>query len=715
LLPRKRETRGRKIIAMTVDKTVTIRTSRFRIPAMDCAMEEKEIRAVLSQMAEVRGMKFRLSDRLLDVRHVGDQTAIRDMIENAGFKTESAEEKSPRETARRMATAIAVATTLVLVGHFVLPYGRAEFILHIAAIVVAGLPMMRKAIVALKRFRADMNVLITVAIFGAIAIGEWDEAAVVTILFAVAEFLEALSLDRARSAIGKLLAIAPQTARVMRGGKEEIVPAEEIQIGETVILLPGEISPVDGVVESGRSHVVQAAITGESMPVEKEEGDTVFAGTINGESAVQIKTTHSVEDTTLARIIEMVETAELRRAPTQRFVDSFARWYTPLVMVMAAATAIILPQVNVPAEEAVYRALALLVIACPCALVISTPVSIVSALAAATRSGVLIKGGAYLEALGKADVVFFDKTGTLTHGKPRLTDVVASGGTTAREIIEAAAALESRSEHPLAKAVLDHARENGIAFNPATGVQALRGYGIVGQIGTNLWKITKQSAEERETDCPAEIHEKARALASEGKTVATILRGDDPVGILAFADEIRPEAAGAIRKIRELGISEFRMLTGDNARTAETIGRLAGIEKFDAECLPDEKIAQVDRAVKSGKSVIFVGDGVNDAPALAAATVGVAMGAAGSDIALETADVALMGDDLTSLPRAIALSRRTRRIIAFNIALSIGIKVIFVVLALFGHARLWGAIAADMGASLLVIANGLRLLAHSRD
>ena len=549
-------------------------------------------------------------------------------------------------------------------------------------------------------------------------IGEQTEAAATLFLFAVAELLEAFSMDRARNAIKALMDLSPAEANVLRNGVEVRVSVGDIAVGESVVVRPGEKIAVDGEVVLGRSSVNQAPITGESMPVDKEPGAEVFAGSLNGEGALEVRSTKPASDTTLARIIHAVEEAQASRAPSQRFVDRFARVYTPAVVGAALLLAVVPPLLSFGEWGTwVYRALAMLVVACPCALVISTPVSIVSGLTAAARGGVLIKGGAYLEAAGSVTTVCFDKTGTLTEGRPAVTDVVPLDGYGEQEVLRLAAGVERYSEHPLARAILEEAGQRNGSPPPSRDFEAVIGRGARARVEQNLVYVGNERLAQDIGLEMRDVEDRLGALEVEGKTVVVVAIQRDGhaatvAGAIAIADQVRPGARDALRALREAGITHTVMLTGDNEGTARAVATQLGVDEYHASLLPDDKVRIVRTMESRGARVAFVGDGVNDAPALAAATVGVAMGVAGTDVALETADIALMADDLSKLSFAMRLSRQTLRIIRQNIWFSIAVKAVFLVLAVSGWATLWMAVAADMGASLVVIANGLRALRH---
>jgi len=585
-------------------------------------------------------------------------------------------------------------------------------IFYVAGILAGGWFIAPRAWISLRRLRPDMNLLMTIAVFGAAAIGEWFEAAVVTFLFALSLALESWSIGRARRAVEALLSIAPPTAHVVGAdGISLEMNAADVRVGDRALVKPGERIPVDGAVRRGLSQVNQAPITGESLPVEKGEGSEVFAGTINGDGALEIEVTRLVGETALAQIIRMVGEAQSRRAPSEQWVDRFAQVYTPAILAVAAVIATLPPLLG-GGELGVwfYRALVLLVIGCPCALVISTPVSIVASLAAAARNGVLVKGGTFIEVPARLRAVALDKTGTLTEGTPEVVDVVAMDGHTETELLTSMGALEAHSDHPLARAIVAHVRKRGVTVTPAEDVQAVQGRGVTAKInGVPYWIGSHRYLEELGQATTA-VHDRLESLSSAGRTVVVMGTQDHVCGFVTLADALRPESADTIRALHEAGVEHVVMLTGDNKPTADRIAAATGIEEVRAELLPADKVKAVEELVARFGTVAMIGDGVNDAPAMGRASLGIAMGAAGSDAAIEAADVALMSDDLSKLPWLIWHSRRTLRIIRQNVVLSLGVKAVFVVLTFAGAATLWAAIAADMGVSLVVIANALRLL-----
>ncbi len=601
--------------------------------------------------------------------------------------------------------------------------------LLIAAAIVGGYPVARAGWAVLRATRRpDMNTLMTVAVIGALAIGEYAEAGVVVFLFSVGELLEALTMDRARGAVRALMALRPPEATRRTPDGEERVPVEALAVGDLVLIRPGERIPADGWVREGRSSVDQSPITGESMPVEKGIGDEVFAGTVNGPGALTVEVTRAASDSTLARIIRMVEEAQEQRAPSQRLVDRFAVVYTPVVVAGAALVATVPPLLGLgPFPDWLYRALVLLVIACPCALVLSTPVAVVSGLTAAARAGILVKGGVHLEALARLRAVALDKTGTLTLGEPRLVGGQCANHTADQspqecpeclDLLAKAAAVEARSGHPLAQAVVRAARELGVAdrYGPAEAVESAPGRGVQGQVAGHAVRVGSHTYVHEGRVVEDDFCRRVDAVAARGRTavmVEDVCCGSRAYGVVA--DALRPEAPAVIRALKGMGILRTVMLTGDNPAVAERVARAAGVDEFRAGLLPHQKVAAVEELLQQYGTVAMVGDGVNDAPALARASVGVAMGAVGSDVALEAADVALMGDDLWGLPRAVHLGRQTVAVIRQNVAFSLAAKAAFLALAVAGLATLWMAVFADVGVSLLVILNGMRILWEKRN
>jgi Cd2+/Zn2+-exporting ATPase len=694
-----------------------LRSAAFIIDGMDCADEIRQIESKLGRLPGVSRLQFDLVRRRLVVEGSISAPEVQRAVKEIGMQArrEGEQVKPPTywEKHGRLTVTI-ISGTLLLIGGVLILSGAPRYVLVpiLAASAISG-----GWFIAPRGFRAarsgvlDMNFLMTIAAIGAASIGEWGEGASAMFLFSVAQMLEVYSMDRARNAIKALMDLSPPEATVKRNGAEIGIPVDQVAVGETIVVRPGQRIPLDGAVLSGCSAVNQAPITGESIPVDKEPGSEVFAGSINEHGLLEVRVTKLVEDTTLARIIHAVEEAQATRAPSQSFVDRFSRIYTPTVVAAAVFVCLVPPLAGLGTWSTwFYRALTMLVIACPCALVISTPVSIVSGLAAAARGGVLIKGGIHLENAGAVTTIAFDKTGTLTRGRPTVVDVIPLDRADQNEVLSLAAALEQGSEHPLAQAVVREARNRGLSIPAISEFEALTGRGIRARVNGQQFYLGNERLCHENGSCTPQSEAALRTAELQGQTAVLLFSDSGPIGAVALADELRPEAAGAIRALRETGIRHIVMLTGDNVNTAEAVATRLRIDDLRAELLPDEKVAMVRELEASGQRVAFVGDGVNDAPALAAATVGIAMGAAGTDVALETADIALMADDLSHLPFAIRISRKTSAIIKQNIAFSIAIKAVFMVLALVGWATLWMAVAADMGASLAVIANGLRTL-----
>ncbi|HYN09365.1 MAG TPA: heavy metal translocating P-type ATPase [Vicinamibacterales bacterium] len=596
-------------------------------------------------------------------------------------------------------------------------FGPVSLALYLVAIAISiGTPA-RRAWRSIRGRALDINVLMVIAVAGAAALGDWIEAAAVVWLFAVAQALEARSLDRARRAIRTLMQLAPEVAIVRRDGLDREVPVADVHVSDVVVVRPGQRVPVDGIVLTGESAVNQAPVTGESWPAEKTAGDTVFAGSINGNGALEIEVARPASDSTIARIVRLVEQAQRERAPVQQFVDRFARLYTPAVVALAVLLAVVPPLAVAGAEGWShafgiwsYRALALLVVACPCALVISTPVSIVSALTAAARHGVLIKGGSHLERLASVRCLAFDKTGTLTHNRVTVTDVLGVEGVSTSGVLAVAAALESRSEHPIGRAIVDRARMAGVVVAPGLAFRALPGLGAEATVAAAPAIIGSHRLFEERRLCTPSLHARIEEVEERGATPVLVSHAGAALGVIGLADRPRDAGREVVADLRLEGVDRVVLLTGDARTSADTVRRGAGLDEAHAGLLPGDKARALAKLRETYGPVAMVGDGVNDAPALAAADVGIAMGAAGSDVALETADVVLMSDDLTKLPYALRLSRATLRNIRTNLTIALTLKIAFVAMAAAGVATLWMAILADTGASLIVTANSLRLL-----
>jgi Zn2+/Cd2+-exporting ATPase len=692
----------------------------FRVSGMDCHEEVALLERQLTRLPGVHGLSADVMGQRMRVLHDVARlpaSAIAAAVAETGMRAwVDHDEGGPvrDEESRLRLWSVGVSGAALAVGAAAQLAGldRSLVILSLAVAVASGaVTVLPRAWRAARAGSLDINVLMTVAVTGAMLIGEWVEAATVVFLFALAQLLETRSMDRARRAIRTLMDLAPAEVTVRRHGHEHRVRVDDVAVGEVILVRPGEKIALDGEVVSGESDVNQAPVTGESMPVLRQPGDQVFAGSINGHAALQVRVTHLGRDSTIARIIHLVERAQAQRAPAQAFVDRFARYYTPAVLVMAALVAVIPPLVLAqPFADWVYRALVLLVISCPCALVISTPVSIVSALATAARHGVLVKGGVHLERVGTLRCVAFDKTGTLTRGRPEVRHVVPLGSRRADDVLGLAASVESHSEHPIGHAIVRHARDRGLAPVSPDRFHALPGRGAEASIGgTSLLLGSHRLVEERGL-CTPDVHARLEALASRGETAVLLAAEGEVVGVIGVADQLRDGVSAAVERLRAEGVEHVVMLTGDHEATARAIAREAGITELRASLLPEDKVTAVEELRRRYGGVLMVGDGVNDAPALAASDVGVAMGAAGSHAALETADVALMADDLGKVPFLVRLSRATVRNIKTNIAFSLALKAAFLALAVAGLATLWMAVLADMGASMIVIANGLRLL-----
>ncbi|WP_227470336.1 cation-translocating P-type ATPase [Massilia sp. YMA4] len=695
----------------------------FHIENMCCPVEEKLIRNRLAGMVGISGLQVDLLSRHLAVSHEpGQEGAIGEALASIGMHA------IPLAASKVDAPALAPAAPhlalrrKLLLGVSGVAACTAEawawstgsdaawpvVALTLLSIGAGGLPTLRKGWIALKTFTLNINFLMCLAVIGAMVLGQWPEAAMVIFLFAVAEQVESLAVNRARNAIGSLLHLAPDEATILRGGIPAKVPVARVKVGDTIRVKPGERIALDGTVSAGASSVNQAPITGESMPVDKAAGESVFAGTINGNGALYVRVTAASADSTLAKIIRVLAQAQQNQAPIQRFIDTFARYYTPAVVAVAVAVAVLPPLLWGQDWTAwLYKALVLLVIACPCALVISTPVTVVSGLTAATRRGILVKGGQFLEIGHRMAVLALDKTGTLTAGRPEVTSAVPAAGVSRDELLSLAASLDAHSSHPLAQAIVragppasERAAVGDFVALPGRGVRGTIG-GAVHYLGNErLLDDLGLGGAAGATDAPA-----SRVWLTTASEV---------LGVIEIADTVRPGAAAAIAHLKTLGVRTV-MLTGDNAATAYYVAGQVGIDEVQAGLLPEDKLAAIDALQRRHAVVGMVGDGINDAPALARARIGFAMGAAGSDAAIETADVALMDDDLRRLPDFVALSRRTRAILWQNIAAALGIKLVFFALALGGSATLWMAVFADVGASVLVVFNGLRLLARDKD
>ena len=725
----------------------------LHIPLMDCAAEESDIRHALDRVAGIRSLRFHLAQRTLTIDAPPEVVPVAvEAVNRAGYPAtpvqpgERLEKQAPQahhdhggfsdpqgthghapEPAQgfaarltsgsgigRYAAALALAAAAELLHFFApetLPWRLAGMAVAALAIGLAGFSTYAKGLAALRHARLNINALMTVAVTGAFLIGQWPEAAMVMALYAIAEWIEARAVDRARNAIQGLLNLTPETAEVQQGdGTWQAAPAAAVAMGATIRVKPGARIPLDGVITSGNSALDQSAVTGESMPADKTVDDAVFAGTVNLNSTLELRVSAEASNTLIARIIHAVEQAQGSRAPTQQFVDRFARIYTPAVFGLSVAVAVGLPWLmNMAWLDALYKALVLLVIACPCALVISTPVSVVSGLASAARRGILIKGGVHLENAHRIRAMAFDKTGTITEGKPRLvaSECMLPNADEA-QILAWAVTLASHSDHPVSQAIA-----SGLSAQAASldGFTAWAGRGVGAQVDGQALLLGNHRLIEERGLCSAALEARLAVHEAQGRTVTLLANEREVLALFAVADTLKPGSRDALAELRRLGVRTV-MLTGDNSTTAATIAREAGIDDARGDLMPDDKLSAIEGLQRRHGFTAMVGDGINDAPALARANLGLAMGGAGTDIAMEAADVVIMGDDLNRIPETIRLSRRTHNVLRQNIALALGIKAVFLWLAVFDNASMWMAVFADMGASLLVVANGLRLLRH---
>ena len=685
----------------------------FRVEGMDCNEEVVILERRLKPLDGMEALAADLIGQRLHVKYDAAKlttSAMVDVVGQTGMRMWlEHDEPVLSDTIRVRWRLMAVAGAALAVGATaaVLRQPGLANVLWIAGAIAGGVFPARRAVTAIRSRTVDINVLMVIAVAGAVALGDRLEAASVVFLFAVAQWLEVRTLERARQAIRALIDLAPRQAVVRRGLREAVVPIEDVVLGDEIIVRPGDKVPVDGVVVAGHSDVNEAPVTGESLPIDKAAGDEVYAGSINGRGALDMRVTRVGRDTRLARIIHLVEDAQTRRAPVQTFVDRFARIYTPIVIAMALAVASVPVLAGGESRVWLYRALVLLVIACPCALVISTPVSFVAALSAAARNGVLIKGGAYLERLAQVRTVAFDKTGTLTSGELRVTDVIPFDGAGVTDLLRYAGSVEQRSEHPVARAIVEHAVRQDVNLAAVSDFSSQPGMGANGTVNGVRVVIGN--------DAMLRLHAiglpDSASLSTSGAAAQVFVAvNDQAIGAIRVADRPRAAARDALDLLRAHGVRRIIMLTGDHAESARAVADALGVDEHHAVLLPEEKYARIKALRTDRDAVMMVGDGVNDAPALAAADVGVAMGAAGSDVALETADVALMSDELLKLPYALRLARATIRNVKTNVVVSLLLKAVFLVMAVAGSATLWMAVLADTGASVIVVANALRLL-----
>lgn len=702
--------------------------TRYRISNMDCPTEERLIRNKVEPIKGVLRLNFNLMSRTLTVHHELKSTdTLATALRSVGMNAELVDETAATPGNDGASAGLTTSQKFLLaVSGFTAAAAEAfawtthtdssPLVIALALISIAtgGIPTLRKGLVALRTLTLDINFLMSLAVIGAVVIGQWPEAAMVVFLFAVAELIEGLSLTRARNAVHSLLKLAPDVANLRSPtGELREVPVEAVQVGDILLVKPGDRISLDGIVQAGESSVNQAPITGESVPVDKAAGDQVFAGTINERGVLEVKATSDSRNSTLAKIVRVIEETQSNQAPTQRFVDVFARYYTPAVVLLALSVALVPPLVF-GGEFApwLYRALVLLVIACPCALVISTPVTIVSGLTAATRMGILVKGGQFLETGYRLRAIAVDKTGTLTTGRPKVTEVATMSSLSSEDVLRIAGSLDINSSHPLASAIVAASVSSGAPM-PVMSFESLPGRGVQGTISGVAYHLGNQRLIRELGLLTPAVEQVLATLEEQGQTTVLLADVASVLGVIAVADSVRPEATLAIGRLKQMGVTTV-MLTGDNERTAQHVAKLTGISTVLAQLLPEQKLQEVEGLQRQFGMVGMLGDGINDAPALAKADIGFAMGAAGSDTAIETADVALMNDDLTKLATFVSLSRSTHAILIQNIVLALGIKSVFFALALTGSATLWMAVFADVGASLLVVFNGLRLLKSSR-
>lgn len=687
----------------------------FHIAGLDCGDCAEKLRRRIAALNGVENVSINFGAAKVYVTYKGSSSAIVQCIETAGYKIVADRTGHPDEPVRwryEPRTVATIVSGLILLfaaagQWFALP-AQAVSAAYAVSILVGGYFTARSAWASIRSFTPDMNALMAMAVVGAVAIGEWSEAATVVFLFALGNALQAYTLDKTRRSIRSLISLAPREALIKGANGERWTAVEDIRLNDIMLVKPGERIAMDGQVTRGTSAVNQAAITGESLPVEKSAGDPVYAGTINQQGALEVRVTKLVRESTLAKIMHLVEEAQAQRAPSQQFVDRFAKYYTPAVMLLAAAITLI-PWLLLqrPFDEWFYRALVLLVIACPCALVISTPVSVVAAIGSASRNGVLVKGGAHLENIGGVKALAFDKTGTLTYGRPEVKEINAFEDYQAVDILNIAASLEKLSEHPLARAIIAEAQ--GMPLQTVENFQMLVGAGARGDIGGQRYYIgSKRLFEGLGLDLKP-YHGVIEEFVQMGKTA--ILLGTDRrlCGVIAVTDTIRETGGAAVDNLRSAGVATIVMLTGDNRQAAARVAEQLHIQEVYSELMPEDKVSIVQRLRQQHGSVAMVGDGVNDAPALAAANVGIAMGAAGSDSALETADIALMTDDVGKIPYIVELGKSTVAVIKQNVVFSLIVKISFILLTVGGLSNLWMAVFADTGAAVLVTLNGMRL------
>lgn len=693
----------------------------YRIEGLSCANCAGKFEKNVKQLPGVTNATVNFGASKISVE---GQTTIEELEEAGAFENliirndqENPEQVRSKESFIKRNIALIISLGFILVAVISqLSLGEDHLLtkaLYILAIIIGGYDLFKEGFSDLIKLDFSMESLMTIAIIGAAFIGEWAEGSIVVILFAISEALERFSMDKARQSIRSLMDIAPKEALIRRNNVEQLISVDKIDIDDIMIIKPGQKIAMDGLVINGHSSVNQAAITGESVPVEKQLGDEVFAGTLNEEGVLEVRVTKKVTDTTIAKIIHLVEEAQGERAPAQAFVDKFAKYYTPFIIIMALMIVVVPPLFfGGDWNKWLYQGLSILVVGCPCSLVISTPVSIVSAIGNAAKNGVLVKGGVYLEEIGHLRAIAFDKTGTLTKGKPVVTDFITTSSDTGINYLSIISSLESLSQHPLASAILNEADKTNVDYKSIQieDFQSITGKGLTGIYQNIRYYIGSPKLFSASVIEETAVKVQYRQFQEQGKTAMYFGTDEQILGVIAVADEVRDSSADVISELHKLSIEHTIMLTGDNTKTAESIGRQLGVTEIKGDLMPQEKLDSIKALRTTYNKVAMVGDGINDAPALAASTVGIAMGGAGTDTALETADVALMGDDLQKLPFIVRLSRQTLKVIKQNITFSLGIKLLALLLVIPGWLTLWIAIVADMGATLLVTLNGLRLM-----
>jgi len=703
-------------LGFSVESETGERKTELLIEGLDCFEEEQLIRKGLAGVDGISGMEFDFGRGSLSLLHTVPIKEIVERIEQSGFKvhrTSGLHDKGRSMAGRRRLILTILCGVFAVSGAItdrVLP-GVLPVLLYSLAVLSGGYYVARRAVVAVRQLSLDMNFLMTIAVVGAFLLGKFEEGAMVVFLFSVANLLEAYSMDRSSRAVKALMDLSPRKALVRRDGDDREVDVEDVRVGELVVAKPGARIPVDGVVTQGESSVDESTVTGESSAVRKEPGSEVLSGTLNLTGFLLLEASRLASESTVARIAKLVESARNRKAPIERFVDVFSKYYTPLVVLAAILLAIVPPLVMEAAWRPwIYRALVMLVIACPCALVISTPVTMVSGLTRAARSGILVKGSAFLEAIAKIKVFALDKTGTITRTDPRVLEVFAFPPEDERRLLEITSSIEARSQHPIAEAIVDFARQRGVGAGPVETLQEVSGRGVKGVLGGRTYYIGSHALLESVGMCDEKMHGLLARIEKEGQTAVLVGSEGRLIGILTVSDTIRPETRSAVREMKNRYRLRLVMLTGDNHRTANAVAQSVGIDDVRAELLPEDKLDSIRSLKEAYGSVAMVGDGVNDAPALALSTVGIAVGTGANDVALEAGDIALVADDLSGLPYLVRLSKSVLSITKQNIFLAIAIKAVFLALAAQGLATLWMAVFADMGTSLLVIFNGLRVL-----